>query len=308
MALSSFSLSHAKYYTKSLPHLALKPTILAQSTGFDSKFHSRGISETFSELKKQGKAALIPYVTAGDPDLATTSKILQLLDRCGADVIELGVPFFDAPLDGPVIKYFSCNFYNKALSNGITLDAILSMLKEVVPHLSCPIVLFSYHTPVFEYGIESSLSAIKDAGIHGLLVPDLSFDDNARLKQAAAENEVQLVLLTTPVTPRRQMEAIVDASQGFVYLVSSVGVTGDRATVNPQVELLLKEIKGITANPVAVGFGISNPEHVKKVASWGADGVIVGSAIVRLIGEGKSSNEILKNVETFVSSLKAALP
>uniref|UniRef100_A0A6V7QRZ3 tryptophan synthase n=1 Tax=Ananas comosus var. bracteatus TaxID=296719 RepID=A0A6V7QRZ3_ANACO len=224
MALSSFSLSHAKYYAKSLPHLALKPTILAQSTGFDSKFHSRGISETFSELKKQGKAALIPYVTAGDPDLATTSKILQLLDRCGADVIELGVPFFDAPLDGPVIK----------------------------------------------------------------------------------------VLLTTPVTPRRQMEAIVDASQGFVYLVSSVGVTGDRATVNPQVELLLKEIKGITANPVAVGFGISNPEHVKKVilkvASWGADGVIVGSAIVRLIGEGKSSNEILKNVETFVSSLKAALP
>ncbi|OAY80905.1 Tryptophan synthase alpha chain [Ananas comosus] len=242
--------------------------------------------------KQKGLAALIPYVTAGDPDLATTSKILQLLDRCGADVIELGVPFFDAPLDGPVIK----SSHRRALSNGITLEAILSMLKEVVPHLSCPIVLFSYHTPVFEYGIES------------LLVPDLSFDDNARLKQAAAENEVQLVLLTTPVTPRRQMEAIVDASQGFVYLVSSVGVTGDRATVNPQVELLLKEIKGITANPVAVGFGISNPEHVKKVASWGADGVIVGSAIVRLIGEGKSSNEILRNVETFVSSLKAALP
>ncbi|XVE73024.1 hypothetical protein DITRI_Ditri11bG0084900 [Diplodiscus trichospermus] len=263
-----------------------------------------GLSETFSKLKQEGKVAFIPYITAGDPDLPTTAEALKLLDSCGSDIIELGVPYSDPLADGPVIQAAA----TRSLARGTNFNAIISMLKEVVPQLSCPIALFTYYNPILKRGVEKFMSTVKDIGIHGLVVPDVPLEETEILRREALKNKIELVLLTTPTTPTDRMKAIVEASEGFVYLVSSVGVTGARASVSDRVQTLLREIKEATTKPVAVGFGISKPEHVKQVAGWGADGVIVGSAIVKLLGEAKSPEEGLKELDIFTKSLKSALP
>ncbi|XP_020228247.1 tryptophan synthase alpha chain isoform X1 [Cajanus cajan] len=263
-----------------------------------------GLSETFNRLKKDGKVAFIPYITAGDPDLSTTAEALKVLDSCGSDIIELGVPYSDPLADGPVIQAAA----TRSLAKGTNLNAILSMLKEVVPQLSCPIALFTYYNPILKRGTERFMATIRDSGVHGLVVPDVPLEETETLRTEAKKHGIELVLLTTPTTPTDRMKAIVDAAEGFVYLVSSVGVTGARASVSASVESLLREIKEATTKPVAVGFGISKPEHVKQVAGWGADGVIVGSAMVKLLGEAKSPQEGLKELEDFTRSLKAALP
>ncbi|XP_064942419.1 tryptophan synthase alpha chain-like isoform X2 [Musa acuminata AAA Group] len=263
-----------------------------------------GISETFSDLRRQGRVAFIPYITAGDPDLSTTAKALKLLDCCGADIIELGLPYNNPILDGPVIQASN----KRALAGKTNMEAVISMLKEVVPQISCPIVIYSYYNLILARRSEWFLSALEDAGAKGIIVPDLPFEESADLKREAAKKNIDMVLLTTPTTTKKKMKAISDASEGFIYLVSSAGVTGARDTVNRQVQFLLKEIKEKTAKPVAVGFGISKPEHVKQLSLWGADGVIVGSAIVKRLGEANSTEEGLKHVESFVASLTAALP
>ncbi|XP_062080909.1 tryptophan synthase alpha chain-like [Humulus lupulus] len=262
-----------------------------------------GLSETFSRLKEQGKVAFIPFITAGDPDLATTAKALKVLDSCGSDIIELGVPYSDPLADGPVIQAAA----TRSLARGTNFDSIISMLKEVVPELSCPIALFTYYNPILKRGTENFMSIIKDVGVHGLVVPDVPLEETDNLRKEALKKNIELVLLTTPTTPNDRMKAIVQAAEGFVYLVSSVGVTGTRESVSGRVEGLLREIKEATDKPVAVGFGISKPEHAKQVAGWGADGIIIGSAIVRLLGQAKSSEEVLKDLETYVKSLKSAL-
>lgn len=262
-----------------------------------------GISETFSDLRRQGRVAFIPYITAGDPDLSTTAKALKLLDCCGADIIELGLPYNNPILDGPVIQASN----KRALAGKTNMEAVISMLKEVVPQISCPIVIYSYYNLILARRSEWFLSALEDAGAKGLIVPDLPFEESADLKREAAKKNVDMVFLTTPTTTKKKMKAISDASEGFIYLVISAGVTGVRDTVNRQVQFLLKEIKEKTAKPVAVGFGISKPEHVKQLSLWGADGVIVGSAIVKLLGEANSTEDGLKHVESFVASLTAAL-
>ncbi|OMO78407.1 Tryptophan synthase, alpha chain [Corchorus capsularis] len=262
-----------------------------------------GLADTFSKLKEQGKVAFIPYITAGDPDLSTTAEALKVLDSCGSDIIELGVPYSDPLADGPVIQAAA----TRSLAKGTNFSSILSMLKEVVPQLSCPIALFTYYNPILKRGVGNFMSTVKDAGIHGLVVPDVPLEETETLRKEALKNKIELVLLTTPTTPTERMKAIVEASEGFVYLVSSIGVTGARASVSDRVQTLLNEIKEATTKPVAVGFGISKPEHVKQVAGWGADGVIVGSAMVRILGEAKSPEEGLKELESFTKSLKSAL-
>lgn len=263
-----------------------------------------GLSDTFSKLKNEGKVALIPYITAGDPDLSTTAEALKVLDSCGCDIIELGVPYSDPLADGPVIQAAA----TRSLTRGTDLNGILSMLKEVVPQLSCPIALFTYYNPILKRGVEKFMSTVKDIGIHGLVVPDVPLEETEILRREALKANIEMVLLTTPTTPQDRMKSIVEASEGFVYLVSSIGVTGARASVSDRVQTLLREIKEATTKPVAVGFGISKPEHVKQVAGWGADGVIVGSAMVKVLGEAKSPEEGLKELEIFTKSLKSALP
>ncbi|KAL4200066.1 hypothetical protein AMTRI_Chr03g54510 [Amborella trichopoda] len=262
------------------------------------------ISDTFSSLKRQGKVALVPYITAGDPDLETTGKALKILDSCGCDVIELGVPYSDPLADGPVIQAAA----KRALQRGTNFNSIVSMLKEVVPRISCPIALFSYYNPILRLGIEKFVLTIRDAGVHGLLVPDLPLAEIETLRKECIKHEIELVLLTTPTTPTARMKAICEASEGFVYLVSSNGVTGARPYVDARVEALLRDVKQATSKPVAVGFGLSKPEHVKQVAAWGADGAIVGSALVKLLGDARSPEEGLKELESFTMSLRTALP
>ncbi|XP_054791162.1 tryptophan synthase alpha chain-like isoform X1 [Prosopis cineraria] len=265
---------------------------------------SVGLAKTFTRLKREGKVAFIPYITAGDPDLSTTAEALKVLDSCGSDIIELGVPYSDPLADGPVIQAAA----TRSLARGTNFDAIISMLKEVAPQLSCPIALFTYYNPILKRGTERFMSTISSIGVHGLVVPDVPLEETTALRIEAKKNGIELVLLTTPTTPISRMKAIVEASEGFIYLVSSVGVTGTRAEVSDKVQALLREIKEATTKPVAVGFGISKPEHAKLIAEWGADGVIVGSAMVKLLGEAKSPKDGLKELENFAKSLKSALP
>ncbi|WVZ60883.1 hypothetical protein U9M48_010843 [Paspalum notatum var. saurae] len=262
------------------------------------------VSQTMSRLKAQGKAAFIPYITAGDPDLATTAEALRLLDACGADVIELGVPFSDPYADGPVIQASAA----RALAGGTTTDAVLAMLREVTPGLSCPVVLFSYFNPILRRGVAEFAAAVREAGVRGLIVPDLPYGATCALRSEAMKTNLELVLLTTPSTPEERMKEITKASEGFIYLVSVNGVTGPRADVNTRVESLIQEVKQVTDKPVAVGFGISKPEHVKQIAEWGADGVIIGSAMVRQLGEAASPKEGLRRLEKYARSMKNALP
>ncbi|CAN1270834.1 Tryptophan synthase alpha chain, chloroplastic [Linum perenne] len=236
-----------------------------------------GLAETFSNLKRQGKVAFIPYITAGDPDLSTTAEALKVLDTCGCDIIELGVPYSDPLADGPVIQAAA----TRSLARGTNFDSIISMLKKVVPEISAPIALFTYYNPILKRGIGKFMSTVKDTGIHGLVVPDVPLEETELLRTEAVKHGIELV--------------------------SSIGVTGARASVSNKVQTLLQEIKEATEKPVAVGFGISKPEHVKQVMEWGADGVIVGSAMVRLLGEAKTPEEGLQELEKFTKSLKAAL-
>ncbi|PRQ54759.1 putative lyase [Rosa chinensis] len=256
----------------------LRPNLMAAFT--HPRAPSISISQTFTKLKSQGKVAFIPYINAGDPDLSTTGAALKVLDSCGSDVIELGLPYSDPLLDGPVI----CASATRSLARGTNFNKVISMLKEVVPQLSCPIVY-----------------------VRGLVVPDVPFEETQILRKEAVKNNIELVLLTTPATTTDRMKDIVKASEGFVYLVSTVGVTGARAHVNEQVPSLLREIKDATSKAVAVGFGLSKPEHVKQVVVWGADGVIVGSAIVKVLGEARSPLEGLRELETLTKSFKSAL-
>uniref|UniRef100_J3MJ16 Uncharacterized protein n=2 Tax=Oryza brachyantha TaxID=4533 RepID=J3MJ16_ORYBR len=264
----------------------------------------RVISGTFAKLKEQGKTAFIPFITAGDPDLATTAKALKILDACGSDLIELGVPYSDPLADGPVIQASA----TRALAKGTTFEDVISMVKEVIPELSCPVALFTYYNPILKRGIANFMTVVKEAGVHGLVVPDVPLEETDVLRSEAAKNNLELVLLTTPTTPTARMEKITKASEGFIYLVSTVGVTGTRANVSGKVQALLQDIKQVTDKAVAVGFGISTPEHVKQIAGWGADGVIIGSAMVRQLGEAASPEEGLKKLEELAKSLKAALP
>ncbi|CAM0911229.1 unnamed protein product [Alopecurus aequalis] len=262
------------------------------------------VSRAMSKVMEKGKTAFIPYITAGDPDLTTTAAALRLLDALGADVVELGMPFSDPSADGPVIQASAA----RALAAGATADAVMAMLKEVTPDLSCPVVIFAYLSPIAQRGTANFAAAVKEAGAKGLIVPDLPYAETSAFRNEAIKNDLELVLLTTPSTPAERMKEITEASGGFIYLVSIDGVTGARANVNPRVESLLKEIKEVTNKAVAVGFGISTPAHVKQIAEWGADGVIIGSAMVKQLGEAASPEEGLKRLEVYARSLKDALP
>ncbi|CAD6220869.1 unnamed protein product [Miscanthus lutarioriparius] len=257
------------------PVIAVRAAAAAAAAVAEDK---RSISGTFAELREQGKTAFVPFITAGDPDLATTAKALKILDACGSDVIELGVPYSDPLADGPVIQAAA----TRALAKGTTFEDVISMVKGVIPELSCPVALFTYYNPILKRGIPKFMSIVKEAGVHGLVVPDVPLEETDVLRSEAAKNNLELV--------------------------STVGVTGTRANVSGKVQSLLQDIKKVTEKPVVVGFGVSTPEHVQQIAGWGADGVIIGSAMVRLLGEAASPEEGLKKLEELAKNLKAALP
>lgn len=239
------------------------------------------ISEKFKMLRNRGEAALIPFITAGDPDLETTIAALEALDRAGADLIELGIPYADPLADGPVIQAAA----TRALQKGTNLGAILAVLEQVKGKISAPLIIFSYFNPILQQGIPSFLQKIYDRGARGLVVPDLPLEEAENLLQPARAIGIEVTLLIAPTTPRERMATIAAQSEGFIYLVSTTGVTGMRAQVGKGVQRQLEELRTVTDKPIGVGFGISQPEHAKQVISWNADAAIVGSAMVKRLAE-----------------------
>jgi tryptophan synthase alpha chain len=260
------------------------------------------ISHCFETLRQRSECAFIPFITAGDPDLVTTAQALRVLDKSGADMIELGVPYSDPLADGPTIQAAA----TRALKRGVRLDDVLAIAQEVTPDLNAPIILFTYYNPILNRGIEVFLKQIAAAGIAGLVVPDLPLEEAESLIQPATEIGIEVVLLVAPTSRKARIEAIAKKSQGFIYLVSVTGVTGIRSQVASRIPDLLEEMRAVTDKPIGVGFGISQPEQARQVKQWGADAVIVGSAFVKRLAEG-TPTEGLKAIEEFCQSLKSAI-
>ncbi|GCL37966.1 MAG: tryptophan synthase subunit alpha [Sphaerospermopsis kisseleviana] len=260
------------------------------------------ISRCFETLRRNHECALIPFITAGDPDLETTAQALKVLDRSGADIIELGVPYSDPLADGPVIQAAA----TRALQKGTTLDQVLEMLQATTPSLQAPIILFTYYNPILHRGIDKFLGQIKAAGVAGLVVPDLPLEEAAGLLKPASEMDLDLTLLVAPTSSAERIEAIAKASQGFIYLVSVTGVTGMRSQMESRVSDLLTQIRSFTDKPIGVGFGISDPEQARQVREWGADAAIVGSAVVKRLAEG-TPEQGLSAIAQFCQTLKQTI-
>ena len=260
------------------------------------------VSDRFQTLRSQQQCALIPFITAGDPDLDTTAKALQILDQNGADLIELGVPYSDPLADGPVIQAAA----TRALAKGTKLDPVLEMVSAVAPQLRSPLILFTYYNPILHRGVETFLQQIKQAGVQGLVVPDLPLEEAETLIKPASAIGIELILLVAPTTPKERIEAIARQSQGFIYLVSVTGVTGIRSGIESRVQDLLQQLRSTTDKPIGVGFGISAPDHARQVKDWGADAAIVGSAFVKRLADG-TPEQGLEAIGQFCHSLKAAI-
>ncbi|MBC1221934.1 tryptophan synthase subunit alpha [Nostoc sp. UCD121] len=260
------------------------------------------ISDSFQTLRDRQQCALIPFITAGDPNLETTAQALRILDRNGADFIELGIPYSDPLADGPVIQAAA----TRALQKGTKLEQVLEMLEGLTPTLKAPIILFTYYNPILHRGIKTFLAQIATAGVKGLVVPDLPLEEAEELIQTAASFGIEVILLVAPTSSKDRILAIARQSQGFIYLVSVTGVTGIRAQIQDRVKDLITDLRSVTDKPIGVGFGISGPEQAHQVREWGADAVIVGSAFVKRLAEG-SPTERLQAVEKLCQELKTAI-
>jgi tryptophan synthase alpha chain len=261
------------------------------------------ITEMFDGFAASGEKALITYITAGDPDLLTTKRLLFALQKAGADIIELGIPFSDPMADGPTIQRASF----RALRNGTNLRAIFDMLRETKGELKVPIILFGYYNPIFQYGMDRFIESAKEAGIEGLLIVDLPLEESGEIKKYTDKIGIDLINLVSPVTDEERLKHIVTDASGFLYYISVTGVTGVRSEIPKEIFDQISKIKKATKLPVVVGFGVSSPEAAHKISRV-ADGVVVGSAIVNIIEKNGGNNiSLLLEVQKFVSSLKTKM-
>lgn len=261
------------------------------------------IDKKFKALKKDGKKAFIAYVTAGDPDLSVTEKIVLALERSGADIIELGVPFSDPIADGPTIQAAS----HRALSGGVTLKKIFSMMGGLRRSTQIPIAFMTYYNPVLKYGIKKFINDCSLKGVDGVIIPDLPLEEAEPLMRYAREKAISTIFLAAPTSTRKRIGMIVQRSRGFIYYVSLTGVTGARTKLPPEVLSNVRMIKSMTSKPVAVGFGISSAAQACDIAKC-ADGVIVGSAIVKIIDAGrKNTGSMLSKVSSFSKRIARAV-
>jgi tryptophan synthase alpha chain len=262
------------------------------------------IPSLFQTLRREKRKALMPFVTAGDPDLPFTATVLKELVGRGCHVCEVGIPYSDPIADGPVIQAS----YTRALAHKIKLADILTMLGEVAPQLTAPLVTMVSYAIVYRYGSEKYTDDVRKRGIAGLIVPDLPVEESAELARICQARELSLIQLVTPTTPRERAVRIAETSTGFLYYVSVAGITGERTALPPELIDNVGWLRTQTDLPICIGFGISRPEHVKLLAPV-ADGLIVGSAIVRRIAEAaeKPRDEVLRGLGDFVAELLSAL-
>ncbi len=254
------------------------------------------IDEKFLKLKGLNKKAFIPYIMAGDPSLQRTMENVLLLEECGADVVELGVPFSDPLADGPTIQRAA----ERALKEGVTLRKVISFMRELRRHTQIPVILMTYYNPVFKYGDELFFSDAADAGVDGVIIPDLPPDEAGSVIRSAKMKGLSAIFLVAPTSTEERIRKIVQVSSGFVYYVSITGITGSRLAIDDTLKSHIGRVKQMTSKPVAVGFGVSTPDDAQNVAQI-ADGVIVGSAIVKKLHEHPES------ARDFIKKLREAI-
>ncbi len=260
------------------------------------------LGESFARLRGRGERALVAYVTAGDPSLDATRRLVLEAARCGADVVELGVPFSDPLADGPVIQRAAM----RALERGTSLPRVLETVATLRAETAVPIALLTYYNPVLAFGLKAFARTAADAGVDGVIVADLPPEEADPLAQECGPAGLDLVHFVAPTSTPSRVRLVARRSRGFIYLVSLTGVTGERAEVPRDLAEQVRTIRLVTTMPVCVGFGISRPEQVAAVGRL-ADGVIVGSAIVRLVEQHGESARLVEVVGDFVAALKAAL-
>jgi len=260
------------------------------------------IEECLNKLRSAGKKGLITYITAGDPDLSFTVDLALRMDAAGADIIELGVPFSDPLADGPEIQMAS----SRALAAGTTLTRILDTVKEIKSCCRAPLVLMGYCNPFYKFGLERFTAAAASAGVNGLIVPDLPLEESGPLMELAAKTGIDLIPLVSPVTTGRRIKGITEKARGFVYCVSVTGVTGTRKEIGTDIENFTSRVRHYTSLPLAIGFGISDPEQAARISKH-CDAVVVGSAIVKVIAGTGSSPATGPAVESLIRRFKAAL-
>lgn len=261
------------------------------------------IDDLFNELRAQNQKALMPFVTAGDPDVEFTAAVLEEIVGRGAHLCEVGIPYSDPIADGPVIQAS----YTRALEKKVKLDSILKMLGRTTPKLNAPVVTMVSYAIVYRHGLETYCDDVRASGVDGLIVPDLPVDESPQLAKICAAHGLSLIQLVTPTTPRERALKICETSSGFVYYVSVTGITGERTELPTNIVENVGWLREQTGLPICIGFGISKPEHVKLLAPV-ADGLIVGSAIVRRIAEAaeRPRDKVLKEVGDYVAELLAA--
>jgi tryptophan synthase alpha chain len=258
----------------------------------------------FDELRREKRIALMPFVTAGDPDLDFTAAVLQEFARRGCSLCEVGIPYSDPIADGPVIQ----ESYTRALAHKIKLAEITHCLSGVAPKISAPVVTMVSYAIVYRHGLEQYVSDMQQAGVAGAIVPDLLVEEAEPLAKICRETDFSLIQLITPTTPRARAVRIAQSSTGFIYYVSVTGITGERRELPPELIDNVGWLREQTPLPVCIGFGISTPEHVKLLAPV-ADGLIVGSAVVRRVAAAanKPKPDVLADVGEYVASLLTAL-
>jgi tryptophan synthase alpha chain len=234
------------------------------------------IGKKFSAVVKAGKKAFIPYIMAGDPNLARTVELIGILEDCGADIIELGVPFSDPLADGPTIQKAA----QRALSEGVTLHKVIDLVSDVRKRTQTPIVLMTYYNPIFHYGEERFVRDASAAGVDGIIVPDLPPEEAGNILSFSRKSDFDIIFLVAPTSTEERVGRVAKSSRGFIYYVSITGITGSKLSMDSSIASHVSKIRSMSGKPVAVGFGISTPEEASEVARF-ADGVIVGSAIVK---------------------------
>jgi tryptophan synthase alpha chain len=257
------------------------------------------IADAFAAMPATGRPGLVAYVTAGDPDLDRTAAILTALGENGADVLEVGVPFSDPLADGPVIQRAS----ERALKSGTTLRKTLDMIRRHRARIASPIVLFTYANPILRMGEAAFVQAAADAGVDGVLMLDLPVEEAGAFRQRLVEANLDPIFLLSPTTSDDRIRQSAELGRGFLYVISRLGVTGARDRLGADAEPLVRRIRAHSTLPLAIGFGISRPEHVAEVGRW-ADAAVVGSALVNVIAEHGTSSNLVDRVGAYTRWLK----
>jgi len=260
------------------------------------------INKLFKDLKQKQKKALIIYLTAGYPNLKATEKLIREFEKKGADLIEIGIPFSDPLADGPTIQKAS----QYALKEGANVRAILRMARSVRKKVGLPLVFMTYYNPVMRYGIKNFVKDSKKAGLDGIIIPDLPPEESKELTGISKKEGFSVVFLAAPTSTKERLRTIASKTSGFIYYVSLTGVTGARKRLPQDIIANVKRLKRITKKPVCVGFGISEPQQAKRISKL-ADGIIVGSAVIKIIEKNQGKKDLYEKAGAFVAKLARAI-